>query len=281
MLKNLAKTLSGKYQTLHFEYKTEFKPRWSNTKGHPRLKEVISQSDAAYKIQLENTLLKSELILSIPKSSENKSIDSPFWNNGFFPGLDVIMLLHFISEFKPKKYIEVGSGNSTKIVNFTKKQFNLETQIISIDPFPRAEIDHLADKIHRVKFEDMNSFDEVLSLDSGDILFIDNSHRVLPNSDCTVFFLEILPFLKPGVIVHIHDIYLPFDYPQFMCDRAYNEQYMLAAYLLAKPSKYEILMPNFYISEHHELSQILAPIWNHDKMHDVERHGGSFWFKVL
>lgn len=281
MLKSLAKTISGKYQTLHFEYKTDFKPRWSNTKGHPRLKEIISNSDSNYKIQLEKALQKSEIILSIPKSSDTKSIDAPFWNNRFFPGLDIIILLHFIDEFKPKNYIEVGSGNSTKIVNFTKKHFNLDTKITSIDPYPRAEIDHLANEIHRVKFEDLQSFEEILSLQAGDILFIDNSHRVLPNSDCTVFFLEILPFLKPGVIVHIHDIYLPYDYPQFMCDRAYNEQYMLAAFLLSNPAKYEILMPNFYVSEHPELSKILNPIWNQEKMHDVEHHGGSFWFKVL
>jgi hypothetical protein len=102
----------------------------------------------------------------------------------------------------------------------------------------------------------------------------------LPNSDATVFFLEILPRLQPGVIVHIHDIYLPYDYPQFMCDRFYSEQYTLAAFILANPLRYSTLLPNYFISEDKELSDILLPIWNHPNLKDVEKHGGSYWMKL-
>ena len=109
---------------------------------------------------------------------------------------------------------------------------------------------------------------------------MDNTHRILPNSDAMVFFLEILPRLKRGVIIHLHDIYLPYDYPQFMCDRFYSEQYGLAIFLLANPDKYEILLPNYFISEDRELSEVIAPIWNHENLRDVERHGGSFWFRI-
>ena len=94
------------------------------------------------------------------------------------------------------------------------------------------------------------------------------------------FFLEILPKLKKGVIVHIHDIYLPYDYPQFMCDRFYSEQYGLAMYLLANSDKYQTILPNYFITEDKELSSIIEPIWNHSNLNDVERHGGSFWFKI-
>lgn len=117
-------------------------------------------------------------------------------------------------------------------------------------------------------------------LGENDILFIDNSHRVFPNSDAMIFFLEILPKLKKGVIVHIHDIYLPYDYPQFMCDRFYNEQYMLAAFILANPTKYQVILPNFFISQDPELSTCIAPIWNHKNLENVERHGGSIWLKI-
>jgi len=144
---------------------------------------------------------------------------------------------------------------------------------------PRAEIDNLADKIYRKPFEDID-FDIVEMLDAGDILFIDNSHRILPNSDAMVFFLEILPRLKKGVIVHIHDIYLPYDYPQFMCDRFYSEQYGLAMYLLANPVKYQTLFPNYFVSEDKELSTLLSPIWEHPNLKGVERHGGSFWLRI-
>jgi hypothetical protein len=90
----------------------------------------------------------------------------------------------------------------------------------------------------------------------------------------------LLPQLKPGVIVHIHDIYLPYDYPQNMCDRFYSEQYMLAAFLLANPSKYEVVFPGIFVSEDQALAKQLEPIWNSSNTSNVERHGGSFWFRV-
>lgn len=102
---------------------------------------------------------------------------------------------------------------------------------------------------------------------------------MLPNSDATVFFLEVMPQLKPGVIVHIHDIYIPYDYPQFMCDRAYSEQYGLMIYLLANPEKYIALCPNYFISEDKSLSEIIGDIWKHENLQGVEQHGGLFGYK--
>ena len=95
-----------------------------------------------------------------------------------------------------------------------------------------------------------------------------------------VFFLEVLPRLRKGVIVHLHDIYLPYDYPQFMCDRFYSEQYGLAMYLLANPKKYKPILPAYFISEDHELSRVIEPVWNHKNLENVERHGGSFWLQI-
>ncbi|MBK9222422.1 MAG: class I SAM-dependent methyltransferase [Saprospiraceae bacterium] len=155
----------------------------------------------------------------------------------------------------------------------------MTTEIISIDPMPRAEIDNLADKVFRVPFENID-FNILEALNENDILFVDNSHRILPNSDSMVFYLEILPRLKKGVIVHIHDIYLPYDYPQFMCDKFYSEQYGLAMYLLANSKKYETILPNYFISEDKELSEMISPIWEHDNLKNVEKHGGSFWIKI-
>ena len=184
-----------------------------------------------------------------------------------------------LSELKPGKYIEVGSGNSTKVAYKAKKDNKLKTEIVSIDPQPRAEIDELSDVVIREPFEDIDlSF--ISNLEENDILFIDNSHRILPNSDSMVFYLEILPRLKKGVIVHLHDIYLPYDYPQFMCDRFYSEQYGLAINLMADSEKYEPILPNFFISEDKELSDIIKPIWDLPNLEGVEKHGGSFWFRI-
>ena len=109
---------------------------------------------------------------------------------------------------------------------------------------------------------------------------MDGSHRILPNSDSMVFFLEVLPKIPKGVIVHLHDIYLPYDYPQFMCDRFYSEQYGLAMYLLANIQKYKPLLPNYFISQDKALSSIIDSIWDHPNLEDLERHGGSFWFTI-
>jgi hypothetical protein len=65
-----------------------------------------------------------------------------------------------------------------------------------------------------------------------------------------------------------------------MCDRFYSEQYGLAMYLLANDKKFFPILPNFFISEDKELSSILEPIWHHPNLEGVERHGGSFWFKI-
>jgi len=186
-----------------------------------------------------------------------------------------------ISELKPKNYIEVGSGNSTKVARKAIAENKLSTKITSIDPYPRANIDHLADEVIRMPFENLQNYNVLFNnLGANDILFIDNSHRLFPYSDVMIFFLEILPFLKKDVVVHIHDIYLPYDYPQFMCDRFYNEQYMLAATLLANPEKYKILLPLYFISQDDELQKSLNRFWENKNLQNVERHGGSFWFKI-
>ncbi len=215
----------------------------------------------------------------IKKSSDETNINNPTWNNDFLPGLDIIGIYTMLALNNPQKYIEVGSGNSTKVAYKSIKDNSLSTKIISTDPMPRAEIDQLADEIIRKPFEEVD-YKPILDLKENDVLFIDNSHRILPNSDAMVFFLEILPKLKKGVIVHIHDIYLPYDYPQFMCDRFYTEQYGLAMYLLANSKKYEPILPNYFIHKDKELNKIIEPFWQHSNLQDVEQHGGSFWLRI-
>lgn len=276
MLKYLYRLLHPKFQKLFLEYPVDFKPR---TSPHPELYHLINQHRVAYEKQLQKMLSYSDRFFEIKKASDIKDDKQPGWNNGFLPGLDIIALYTMISELKPKRYVEIGSGNSTKVAYKAKQDQQLDTKIISIDPFPRASIDQLANVVIRKPFE-QTDFSDILSLQAGDILFVDNSHRILPNSDAMVFFLEVLPRLQQGVVVHIHDIYIPYDYPQFMCDRFYSEQYGLAMYLLANASKYQPILPNYFISEDAPLAAILAPIWNHPSLQSVEKHGGSFWLKI-
>jgi hypothetical protein len=280
MLKKIYRFLNPRFQTLFLEYKVAFKPRHGHgLPPHARLYDIVNANRAEYAGWLEKIRLYKPHLQSIRKADAVENPNEPGWNNGFLPGLDIMALYAVLAELKPRRYIEIGSGNSTKVAHKVKTDLGLQTEIISIDPFPRAEIDHLADQVIRVPFEQLdNTF--LRDLDENDVLFVDNSHRVLPNSDATVFFLEVLPELKKGVVVHVHDIYIPYDYPQFMCDRFYSEQYALAAFLLANPQHYIPMIPNYFISEDAELRNIIADMWEHPNLEGVERHGGSFWLKI-
>ncbi|SFQ75767.1 class I SAM-dependent methyltransferase [Hymenobacter arizonensis] len=280
MLKELYRFVSPKYQNLFLDYKVDFQPRYGHGKPpHQQLYDIINRNRATYRELLLEFLTHQNNFEQIKEAKNETDANQPAWNNAFLPGLDIVAIYGMLAHFRPAQYVEVGSGNSTKVAAKAIRDQGLATRITSIDPYPRAEIDHLAQNVVRKPFEDTD-FSFLYNLKANDILFIDNSHRVLPNSDATVFFLEVLPKLAPGVIVHIHDIYLPYDYPQFMCDRAYSEQYMLAAFVLANPAKYETILPNFFISEDAELNSVLAPLWQQPALRGVETHGGSYWLRI-
>src|SRR5690554_920011 len=281
-LKTFIKHILPKYQKLILEYKIDMKPRYGyGLPPHPLLYEIINKNRGGYNQLLKQILIHKPVFHAIKSSKDEVDENQPSWNSGFLPGLDIVSLYTLLNHFKPNKYIEIGSGNSTKVARKSIIDNNLNTKIISIDPFPRANIDHLADEVIRKPLEDIDDYEFIINgLKENDILFIDNSHRCLPNSDVTVCFLDLLPYLKKGVVVHIHDIYLPYDYPQFMCDRFYSEQYMLAAFILANPEKYKPVFPGIFISEDKELSSVLTPLWDHPNTKNVEKHGGSFWIQI-
>jgi hypothetical protein len=284
-LKNLYKLISPKYQKILLEYKVDNRPRYGHgKKPNQELYEIINSNRETYVHFCREIIAHENFFRSIPYDKGNvqagETTTNLRWNNNYLPGLDILSLYSFIAHYKPKQYVEIGSGNSTMVVHECIRRNNLSTKITSIDPFPRAEIDALADTIIRKPFETLEDYRFIESLNPGDVLFIDNSHRSLPNSDVTVCFLELLPKVPPGVIIHIHDIYLPYDYPQFMCDRFYSEQYLLATLILNAGKNIEILFPAFFVSQDDQLSEELLPLWkNLDSR--IERHGGSFWYKKV
>jgi len=281
LLKDIYRFLNPKFKNLYLEYHVDFKPRYGHGRPpHHQLNNIIEANRKVYEEHLQLALTFKDNLHQIKQLNAENNPDLPTWNNGFLPGLDIVSIYTMLAKYRPAKYVEVGSGNSTKVAFKAKKEQNLPTEITSIDPFPRAEIDHLADRVIRQPFENVDFNPLLAELKPGDIVFIDNSHRILPNSDATVFFLEVLPRLPKGVVVHIHDIYLPYDYPQFMCDRFYSEQYGLAMYLLADPTRYRTILPNYFISEDKALSALIEPMWEHPNLAGVERHGGSFWLEI-
>jgi hypothetical protein len=208
--------------------------------------------------------------------SGNKHEETPYWLNGWIPGLDALSLYGLAATRNPSIYIEVGSGNSTKFVRQSIRDHNLKTKVVSIDPQPRANIDRLCDTIHRVRCEDLD-LAIFADLPSDAVLFVDNSHRAFQNSDVTVFFTEILPALPAGVIWGVHDIFLPYDYIPDWHKRYYNEQYLLASYLLGGARRDEILLANWFITHDHELSNIVHGIFDHPYCRPIKKGGTCFW----
>lgn len=280
-LKGIYRFLNPKFQSLHLDYPVDMKPRNGHGKeANPFLYDVVNANRKEYQDLLTEFSGVIDGLRSIDLHAEPGKNTAPAWINGFFPGLDTVGLYGMLSLKKPARYVEIGSGNSTFVARKAIQDHQLNTRLTSIDPFPRTEVSDMADEVMRFPLQDHPDPTSIASmLEAGDFLFIDNSHRSLPNSDVTVCFMELIPALKPGVIVHVHDIYIPYDYPQFMCDRAYNEQYLLAVLLMANPSKYHSVLPNYFISEDEELSGVLQPFWN-SLPAGVEQHGGSYWFEV-
>ena len=240
---------------------------------HRRLAELFSRHDREYLDVLRGFEVYAEDLAAIPR--DQSSATEPHWRNGFLFGLDGVSLYGFTRGRMPRRYIEVGSGNSTLFVDRARRDGALDMEIVSIDPYPRREIDAICDRIVRQPLEsaDLDVFD---GLQEGDIVFLDGTHRVFMNSDVSVFFLDVLPDLPPGVLVGIHDVHLPDDYRPEHADRYYSEQYVLAALLLGEPDWIRPILPCWYVSHHSELGALarsLPPKAGSDK----KSSGVIFW----
>jgi hypothetical protein len=263
------------------DYPLALRARYARTKPHPLLFALIDANRAAYASRLERIVAGLADFTAIPVAASTAGVEAgePHWRNGFLPALDAMALYAFLVDGNPKRYLEVGSGNSTRFARRAIRDHRLRTRITSIDPHPRVEVERLCDESIRSRVEDID-LAPLLSLAAGDILFVDHSHRIFTNSDATTIFLDVLPYLKPGVLIQLHDVFLPYDYPDVWASRHYSEQYCLAAMLLADQRRYEIVLPNTFVSRDPQLAAILAPLWRHENLAGAEPHGVSFWLRV-
>jgi hypothetical protein len=199
-----------------------------------------------------------------------------YLNNGLFGGLDALVAYCMVRHFQPRSIVEIGSGFSSLILSEALTKNN-NPNLVCIDPSPQDFLRHGSpglDSLIEKRVQDID-FDFFSQLNSNDILFIDSSHTVKIGGDVNYLFLEVLPRLKPGVIVHIHDIFLPFDYrrdwvmEQF---RFWTEQYLLQAFLMFN-SEFQVLMANSYLNHYHQedLKATFPTL--------ASWLGGSFWMR--
>lgn len=186
---------------------------------------------------------------------------SPYWNNGYFGGADARCAYAMAAALRPKRIVEIGIGNSTKFFRKSIDDFNLPTKLTAIDPSPRADVRGIVDEIiiDGIHTAPISFFE---SLEPGDFLFLDGAHQAINGSDVPKFFLEILPFVRKGVIIQVHDITLPYQHTDPFHNRYFSEIYVMAASFLYTKD-IEVLMPVHYL---HKIG-LLAD------------DGASFWFQ--
>jgi predicted O-methyltransferase YrrM len=191
-------------------------------------------------------------------------INQPLQTNGFFvnnPNFgagDVDLYYLIIRKFKPKRIIEIGSGYSTMVCLKAIEQNLLEgdsTELTCIEPFEMPFLNQEKNiTLIRKPVEEVD-LDTFQNLEENDILFIDSSHIIRPGNDLLHIFFEILPILKKGVIIHIHDIFSPRHYPkEWLTEkmRFWNEQYLLEAFLHNNHDYQVLFTANHLVKSHYE-----------------------------
>ncbi|MGH6893888.1 MAG: class I SAM-dependent methyltransferase [Dongiaceae bacterium] len=158
----------------------------------------------------------------------------PRWDQDWFCGLDAAMLYGQIRARRPARIIEIGSGHSTRFAARAIADGGLATRLIAIDPEPRADLASLKVEWHRETLQQAlknSDGDLIAELQPGDLLFVDSSHILMPGTDVELILTELLPRLPAGALVQLHDIFLPWAYPENWAWRGYNEQAAVAVLL--------------------------------------------------
>jgi hypothetical protein len=171
-------------------------------------------------------------------------------NNHTFDGTDALVLYCMLHHFKPRNVLEIGSGFSTRLMAQVAHDIG-GMRLVSVDPYPgsvvAAGIPGLEELVP-VPAESL-PLDRFLALEDGDLLFIDSSHALRCGGDVQFLYLEVLPRLRPGVMVHVHDIFFPLDYPRKWIKEHcifWTEQYLLQAFL-AFNRDFEVLFANQFV----------------------------------
>jgi len=212
-----------------------------------------------------------------------KESDSGFYHNQeAFKSVDAEMLYCMVRHSKPLRIIEVGSGMSTLIsleaLRRNEEETGKTSDFVAIEPYPK---NFLKEQVGITRFINSPVQEIALSefeiLSENDILFIDSTHVLRIGSDVQFLLLEVIPRLKPGVIIHIHDIFLPQEYPRNWVmeeNRFWNEQYLLQAFLAFNNSFHVLWAGNYMYQKYHTEVERAFPACRNE-----ERLPGSFWIQ--
>jgi len=203
--------------------------------------------------------------------------------NRRFGIVDAALLYAMIRDAKPRRVLEVGAGFSTLITAAACARNRAEghaASFVSVDPHPldflRKRLDGL-DELREAKATEI-PLAEFAELEEDDVLFVDTTHTVKVGGDANYLILDALPVLRLGVLVHFHDIFLPYEYPRWLIERGRNywaEQYLLQAFL-AFNREFEVLFATYFFSR--QFPERLAQAIPH---FHPRLKPGSFWIRRL
>lgn len=202
------------------------------------------------------------------------------FHNPSYSWADAIILYCMIRELKPKRIIEIGSGHtSALILDVNELHFGGNIDCTFVEPYPELLLSLLREnekehvQLIPQKLQDVEST-LFTNLEANDILFVDSSHVVKAGSDCQLLFTDILPWLRPGVLVHMHDVFAGFEYPAAWLreGRGWNEQYVLQAFLQFNSAfRIKLFTPYMIATE---------AVWFHDHMPNCFHNaGGHIWLE--
>lgn len=205
------------------------------------------------------------------------------FHNGSYESGDAEFLYSVIRVYRPRHIIEIGCGWSTRMIQAAlvknQEEHGVTCKHICVEPYEMPWLEKLPVDVKRSRVEDLPlEFFSILG--PGDILFIDSSHVIRPQGDVVYEYLQLLPTLKPGVIVHIHDIFTPKDYPrEWVVDdvKIWTEQYLLEAFL-SNNQAFRIIGALNYLHHHHRHALARScPII----AQEPDREPGAFWIEKI
>jgi predicted O-methyltransferase YrrM len=181
-----------------------------------------------------------------------------YYTNGWFDGADAVTLYSILRHYRPSSVIEIGSGfSSAAMLDINDMFLDKNTRFTFIEPNPQRlfSLFNYEDRDKHVVLQRQVQdipLEVFQALSSNEVLFVDSSHVAKIGSDVTHIFFNILPKLKPGVIVHFHDIFWPFEYPKkwVLNGRAWNEAYFLRCFLHFNAT-FEIIYFNSFLARRH------------------------------
>lgn len=251
-------------------------------RGRAKQPRVLPGIDLRIRQQLEllAIIAHADELAEIARTGTTGDELAPTFDNLAFGAGDAEILYSLIRHLKPARVVEVGSGHSTRFAKAALDRNRAEGGAavhLCIEPYESPWLEQLGLEVLRQPVEEVDGR-FFASLSPGDILFIDSSHVVRPQGDVLHLVHDVLPNLPPGVLVHIHDVFTPRDYPVSWMERRWfwTEQYLIEALLVESPRYEVVLALNHLFYENNEALTAVCPVLREQG----EKAPSSFWIRV-